>query len=231
MEERIATDLKRHGCNLDRMGWLSGWGDDQPDLADARPWQLMQVRREALESAKRYTSRAQSMLDSEWHQVTEERRAYAATVLRGARHFRRMARAHLRLAVQLRWRPQVALRVAQLALDAIAAARAVLEQAGWTITVPMPMDRQPLSGLPPAHGPPARQLSEVHAPCCGVPAPPISWRRTDVDQQAPLPHVRHRRNDSPLRPPDSCGRAGAPSMIQGDHRGTCHHRQAQGHCS
>lgn len=62
------------------------------------------------------------------------------------------------------------------------AARAAVERLGWTVVVEQPDDREPPPGLPPANGPPRRQLSDVHAPCCGVPAPPISWRRTGVGQ-------------------------------------------------
>lgn len=90
-----------------------------------------------------------------------------------------IARDHRRQAVHLE---RYALRFMQsriprhlnfdLVRQAEESARSTLEHIAWTVVDQQPDDREPPPGLPPANGPPPRQLSEVHAPLCGVPAPP-----------------------------------------------------------
>lgn len=96
-----------------------------------------------------------------WTEIARDHRRSAAYLERTAMRFRlsRIPR-HLNFG---------------LVREAEEAALSAVERLGWEAVDQRPDDREPPPGLPPSTGPPPRQLTAVHAPCCGVPAPPISW--------------------------------------------------------
>lgn len=96
----------------------------------------------------------------------------ALTLLRFAAADRRLARASRMAAARWKHRPHV---VATETWNArgieSAAAPAVAVMLSWATAVAELVPNM-TERLPYPHGPPVRQLTDVHAPLCGVPAPP-----------------------------------------------------------
>lgn len=105
----------------------------------------------------------------------------ARTRLKIAAGYRSIARAACMAAARWKHRPHVrATETWDAAGIEAAAAPVVAVMLSW-LQLAAELVERITERLPLAHGPPVRQLTEVHAPCCGVPAPPPLRRTPGVD--------------------------------------------------